>query len=90
MRSSFDIGGIPFGGGAGIVLIAGPCVLESEGLADEVCGRVKELAAGFGIGYVFKSSYDKANRQDIDSFRRGSKRASPCSGVSARVTASPC
>jgi len=69
VRSSFDICGIPFGGGAGIVLIAGPCVLESEGLADEVCGRVKELAAGFGIGYVFKSSYDKANRQGIDSFR---------------------
>jgi len=69
VKERFDINGIPFGGGAPIVLIAGPCVLESEELARSVCEAVKDIAGRLGMGYIFKSSYDKANRQSIDSFR---------------------
>ena len=69
MRNSFHIGTIPVGGGAPLFLVAGPCVLESEELAVRVCGEAAEIAARLGIGYVFKSSYDKANRQSHSSFR---------------------
>ncbi|MHB9028327.1 MAG: 3-deoxy-8-phosphooctulonate synthase [Candidatus Latescibacterota bacterium] len=69
MKGSFDIGGIPVGGGAPFFLVAGPCVLESEELARRVCGEVCDIAARLGIGYIFKSSYDKANRQSYSSFR---------------------
>ena len=50
-------------------LIAGPCVLESEELAFEVAGRMKEITDRLGIEYIFKSSYDKANRTSIKSYR---------------------
>ncbi len=69
MMNSFDISGIPAGGGSPLFLVAGPCVLESEDLARRVCGEVREIAARLGIGYIFKSSYDKANRQSSVSFR---------------------
>ena len=69
MRETFDIEGIRIGGGTPIVLIAGPCVLESVGLAETVCGTVREIASRLGIGYIFKSSYDKANRQSFESYR---------------------
>ncbi|MDI3547370.1 MAG: 2-dehydro-3-deoxyphosphooctonate aldolase synthase [Halanaerobiales bacterium] len=51
------------------VLIAGPCVLESLERALMIAERVKEIAAKLGIPYVFKASYDKANRSSIHSFR---------------------
>jgi len=69
MKRSFDIGTFTIGGGAPLVLIAGPCAIESEDIADRVCAEAKRIADGLGIGFVFKSSYDKANRQSIDSFR---------------------
>ena len=69
MRTTFHIGSIPVGGDAPIFLVAGPCVLESEEIADRVCGEAADIAARLGIGYVFKSSYDKANRQSHSSFR---------------------
>ena len=69
VQESFDIGDVRVGGGAPLFVVAGPCVLESEELANHVCGTVKEITARLGIGYIFKSSYDKANRQSIDSFR---------------------
>jgi 2-dehydro-3-deoxyphosphooctonate aldolase (KDO 8-P synthase) len=50
-------------------LIAGPCVVESERLQMEVAGRLKEIAAALGIPFVFKSSFDKANRSSGTSFR---------------------
>jgi 2-dehydro-3-deoxyphosphooctonate aldolase (KDO 8-P synthase) len=50
-------------------LIAGPCVIESEALVMEVAGRMRELARELGIPYVFKASYDKANRSSRGSFR---------------------
>ncbi len=50
-------------------LIAGPCVIESEGLAMETAGRLKEITARLGIDFIYKSSFDKANRSSGDSFR---------------------
>ena len=50
-------------------LIAGPCVVESEQLQMDVAGRLKEITAALGIPFVFKSSYDKANRSSGKSFR---------------------
>ena len=50
-------------------LIAGPCVVESEALQLDVAGRLKEITAGLGIPFIFKSSYDKANRSSGASFR---------------------
>ncbi len=50
-------------------LIAGPCVVESEALVLETAGRMQEITAELGIPYVFKASYDKANRSSQASFR---------------------
>jgi len=50
-------------------LIAGPCVIEGEGLVIEVAGRMQELTRELGIPYIFKASYDKANRSSQGSFR---------------------
>jgi 2-dehydro-3-deoxyphosphooctonate aldolase (KDO 8-P synthase) len=52
-----------------LFLIAGPCVVESETLQVEVAGRLKELTARLGVPFVFKSSYDKANRSARSSYR---------------------
>ena len=50
-------------------LIAGPCVVESEGLVLDVAGRMQEITRALGIPYIFKASYDKANRSSRSSFR---------------------
>jgi 2-dehydro-3-deoxyphosphooctonate aldolase (KDO 8-P synthase) len=50
-------------------LIAGPCVVESEALQMDVAGKLKEMTAALGIPFIFKSSYDKANRSSGVSFR---------------------
>jgi 2-dehydro-3-deoxyphosphooctonate aldolase (KDO 8-P synthase) len=50
-------------------LIAGPCVVESEGLVLEIAGRMQEMTQQLGIPYIFKASYDKANRSSESSFR---------------------
>jgi 2-dehydro-3-deoxyphosphooctonate aldolase (KDO 8-P synthase) len=52
-----------------LLLIAGPCVLESEELARETAAALKEIAARLSISFVFKSSFDKANRTSLDSYR---------------------
>src|SRR4051812_46803459 len=52
-----------------IFLIAGPCVVESEQLQIDTAGTLKEICARLGIPFVFKSSYDKANRSSGKSFR---------------------
>jgi 2-dehydro-3-deoxyphosphooctonate aldolase (KDO 8-P synthase) len=52
-----------------LFLIAGPCVIESREMAIDVAGRLKELCAGLGIPFIFKSSYDKANRSSGTSYR---------------------
>ncbi len=52
-----------------LFLIAGPCVIESEQLAIETAGKLKEISSRVGLSFIFKSSFDKANRSSIDSFR---------------------
>src|SRR3954469_2355982 len=50
-------------------LISGPCVIESEGLVLDVAGRLKEMTSQLGIPFIFKASFDKANRSSKSSFR---------------------
>ena len=52
-----------------LFLIAGPCVIESRELAMETAGRLREITAALGIGFIYKSSFDKANRSSGKSFR---------------------
>ncbi|MBK6638321.1 MAG: 3-deoxy-8-phosphooctulonate synthase [Rhodocyclaceae bacterium] len=52
-----------------IFLIAGPCVAESEALCVDIAGQMKQITGGLGIPYIFKASYDKANRSSGKSFR---------------------
>ena len=52
-----------------LFLIAGPCVIESEQLQIDVAGKLKEITERLGINFIFKSSFDKANRTSINSFR---------------------
>ena len=52
-----------------LFLIAGPCVVESEQLQVDVAGQLKEITGKLGINFIFKSSFDKANRTSIGSFR---------------------
>ncbi len=60
---------IEVGPGRPFLLLAGPCVLESEGLAHEVAAELAVICRRLGISYVFKSSFDKANRTALNSFR---------------------
>ena len=69
MTNLVDIGSFKVGQGQRPFLIAGPCVIESEQLAIETAGRIAEIAKSLGMPYVFKSSFDKANRTSIKSFR---------------------
>ncbi len=64
-----DIGNFIVGGGRPLVLIAGPCVIESEDLTVEIARCAKAIADRCRMPYVFKASYDKANRTSIRSFR---------------------
>src|SRR4051812_32432195 len=52
-----------------LFLIAGPCVVESRQLAFDTAGELKEITSALGIPFIYKSSYDKANRSSIKSFR---------------------
>lgn len=62
---------LPFAAGLDrpLFLIAGPCVIESETLAEETAGRLQEITATIGIPFIYKSSFDKANRSAGTSFR---------------------
>ncbi len=66
---SVRIGSLALGGGAPLLVIAGPCVIESEAHALETALALKAIVADVGLPMVFKASYDKANRTSIDSFR---------------------
>lgn len=61
--------GFDAGVGQPLFLIAGPCVIESESLVMDVAGRLKAICDGLGVPFIFKASYDKANRSSHDSFR---------------------
>ena len=60
--------GVRFGGG-GLTFIAGPCVIESREMALDLAKRLTALARKLKVGYIFKASFDKANRTSVDSFR---------------------
>ncbi len=66
---TFSAGNIRFGGDAPLFLIAGPCVIESEAHAMRMAERLGEITSELGIPYIFKASYDKANRSSLNSFR---------------------
>lgn len=61
--------GFEVGGQQPLFLIAGPCVVESEQLALDTAGKLKEITKRLGINFIYKSSYDKANRTSHNSFR---------------------
>lgn len=61
--------GLTVGNGSPLLLIAGPCVIESEAHAIETALEVRDIARRAGVQYVFKASYDKANRTSITSYR---------------------
>ncbi|MHB9156379.1 MAG: 3-deoxy-8-phosphooctulonate synthase, partial [Endomicrobiales bacterium] len=61
--------GVAFANSSRLVLIAGPCVIESERMALETAARLKDIAGQLEIPLVFKASYDKANRSSLGSYR---------------------
>lgn len=63
------VGPLQIGGASPLVVIAGPCVIESREAALRHAGLLKEKADRAGVPYIFKSSYDKANRSSVSSFR---------------------
>jgi len=66
--SHFSLGNVTIGGGP-LFLIAGPCVIESEPHARRMADAIQRIASDLRIAYIFKASYDKANRTSIHSFR---------------------
>lgn len=69
ITKQITIGELQIGGGLPVVVIAGPCVIESEDSALQHATVLKQQADRVGIPYIFKSSYDKANRSSLRSFR---------------------
>ena len=69
MMQEVKIGNIKIGGNNKLVLIAGPCVIESERMCLDAAQRLKDITSKLNIPFIFKSSFDKANRLSVDSFR---------------------
>ncbi|MEW6100942.1 MAG: 3-deoxy-8-phosphooctulonate synthase [Candidatus Omnitrophota bacterium] len=69
MTKQIKIGDVNIGGGNPLVLIAGPCVIESERVCLDTARRIRDITGKLGIPYIFKSSFDKANRLSLDSYR---------------------
>lgn len=63
--SDVTVGNVTFGNAQGLTLISGPCQLETLDHARMLAGRLSEICARLGIGYVFKASFDKANRSSL-------------------------
>jgi len=64
-----QIGSTVMGGGRPLVLISGPCVLEDEAVTLRIAEALKKLTEELGVGFIFKASYDKANRSSVGSYR---------------------
>ena len=64
-----ELGKLRLGAGNPLFLIAGPCVIESEAHARSMAEKVAKIAADAGVPYIFKASYDKANRSSLKAFR---------------------
>lgn len=69
MIKAVNIGGVKIGGCHPLVLICGPCVIESRALCLDLADRLVELAGKESIPLIFKASYDKANRSSVDAYR---------------------
>ncbi len=65
---AFEVGNVNFGNG-GLSFLLGPCVVESYEHASIMAQEIKEICGRVGVGFVYKSSFDKANRSSIESFR---------------------
>jgi 2-dehydro-3-deoxyphosphooctonate aldolase (KDO 8-P synthase) len=68
-KEQFAVGKVRFGVGAPLFLIAGPCVIENEGHALMMAEKLGAAAEEIGVPYIFKASYDKANRSSVSSYR---------------------
>jgi 2-dehydro-3-deoxyphosphooctonate aldolase (KDO 8-P synthase) len=68
-NATVPVGNVVFSNAGPLTLIAGPCQLESRQHAFDMAGALKELTAELGIGFVYKSSYDKANRTSLGATR---------------------
>ena len=68
MKKIIKIKDIPIGQGSPLVLIAGPCVIESESMVLETAEKIKKITQKLKFPFIFKSSYSKANRLSIDSY----------------------
>ena len=68
MSKSFEVGPVQVGAG-GLFLIAEPCVIESESHARRMADCIQRITSDLGIQYIFKASYDKANRTSVKSYR---------------------
>jgi 2-dehydro-3-deoxyphosphooctonate aldolase (KDO 8-P synthase) len=68
-HGAMDLCGFKAGLDQPLFLIAGPCVVESRDLALDTAGELKEICASLGVHFIYKSSYDKANRTSVQSFR---------------------
>jgi len=64
-----ELGKLRLGGGNPLFLIAGPCVIESEAHARRTAEKIVKIASNAGVPYIFKASYDKANRSSLKTFR---------------------
>lgn len=62
-------GSVTIGGGGPLVLIAGPCVIEGEREARDCAEKIMQIASSAGVPFIFKASYDKANRTSLSSYR---------------------
>jgi 2-dehydro-3-deoxyphosphooctonate aldolase (KDO 8-P synthase) len=69
MQTAVEIGNITIGGGHPLTLIAGPCVIESPESTMEIARTLKQITTELDIPFIFKASYDKANRTSIHSYR---------------------
>ena len=69
MTKEIKIKDIKIGAGNPLVLIAGPCVIENKKLTLDTAWALKDLCLEIEIPFIFKSSYDKANRTSLDSYR---------------------
>jgi 2-dehydro-3-deoxyphosphooctonate aldolase (KDO 8-P synthase) len=68
VSNSFEIGPVQVGGGP-LFLIAGPCVIEGEAHVRTLADEIQRITADLGVPFIFKASYDKANRTSVKSFR---------------------
>ena len=68
MSHEFEVGNVHIGSGK-LFLIAGPCVIESEAHVRKMADAIQRITSDLGVPYIFKASYDKANRTSVESFR---------------------